>query len=242
MMGIRLTRNFNRPYMSTSYSDFFRRWHITLTRWFTEYVYIPLGGNRKGIVRRILNTCIVFFLCGLWHGANWTYVFWGLYVAFFLNLETLLKKPIAALMQKWGRPKNESLLRAAKIIGMQLLVIPSAIIFRAESLSQAGQLLGKLFTGLGAGASYFEAAMQNLGVNVPVFIQIVLCIVCEVVIWNFAEIGRDHKEPPLPLNGKGNSLTMRRTVVSVYAVLAIALCWIGLSSSGDVSAFQYFQF
>nr|MBR4281487.1 hypothetical protein [Clostridia bacterium] len=59
------------------YSDFFRRWHITLTRWFTDYVYIPLGGNRRGLLRRMFNTVVVFALCGLWHGANWTYVLWA---------------------------------------------------------------------------------------------------------------------------------------------------------------------
>ena len=242
MMGIRLSRNFDRPYMSTSYSDFFRRWHITLTRWFTEYVYIPLGGNRKGIARRILNTFIVFLLCGLWHGANWTYVLWGLYAAFFLNLETLLKKPFAALRKKWGEPKNPALLRAGKIIGMYFILIPAAIIFRAENVGHAGQLLGKLFTGFGFGASYFESAMQNLGVNAPILIQLVLCIVCEVILWHFAEIGRDQPEPPLSPDGQGNSLVARRAIVSVYIILAVALCWIALASSGDVSAFQYFQF
>lgn len=70
LMGVKLSKNFDRPLTSTSYTEFFRRWHITLNQWFTQYVYIPLGGNRKGTARRVLNTLIVFTLCGLWHGAK----------------------------------------------------------------------------------------------------------------------------------------------------------------------------
>ena len=92
LMGVRLTKNFDKPLTSTSYTEFFRRWHITLNQWFTQYVYIPLGGNRKGKARKILNTLIVFTLCGLWHGANWTFVLWGLVAGVAVSVETLLKK------------------------------------------------------------------------------------------------------------------------------------------------------
>jgi D-alanyl-lipoteichoic acid acyltransferase DltB (MBOAT superfamily) len=81
LFGIHITRNFNRPYFATSMQDFWRRWHITLMSWFKDYVYIPLGGNRKGTVRKRLNTLAVFLLSGLWHGSNWTFVSWGLYHA-----------------------------------------------------------------------------------------------------------------------------------------------------------------
>lgn len=77
LMGVKLSKNFDKPLTSTSYTEFFRRWHITLNQWFTQYVYIPLGGNRKGTARKIINTLIVFTLCGLWHGANWTFVLWA---------------------------------------------------------------------------------------------------------------------------------------------------------------------
>ena len=92
LMGMSLSRNFNKPLLSASYTEFFRRWHITLNQWFTQYVYIPLGGNRKGKARKILNTLIVFALCGLWHGANWTFVLWGLVAGVAVSVETLLKK------------------------------------------------------------------------------------------------------------------------------------------------------
>ncbi len=82
LFGIQLTTNFKVPYFSRSIREFWRRWHVTLMNWFTEYVYFPLGGSRKGKARTVLNTIIVFALSGLWHGANWTFVLWGLYNAF----------------------------------------------------------------------------------------------------------------------------------------------------------------
>ena len=97
MFGFDLTENFDYPYLSRSIAEFWRRWHISLGAWFREYVYIPLGGNRKGTVRTYLNLCVVFFLTGLWHGAAWSFVVWGMYHGLFsvierLGLGRLLKK------------------------------------------------------------------------------------------------------------------------------------------------------
>lgn len=89
MFGFDILENFNYPYVSKSISEFWRRWHISLGSWFREYLYIPLGGNRKGEIRTYINLCIVFFLTGLWHGANLTFVFWGLYHGFFRIIERL---------------------------------------------------------------------------------------------------------------------------------------------------------
>ena len=89
MFGFEFLENFNYPYISRSITEFWRRWHISLSTWFREYVYIPLGGNRKGIKRQILNLLIVWMLTGLWHGASWNFVLWGLYYAMFLILEKL---------------------------------------------------------------------------------------------------------------------------------------------------------
>ncbi|MCL2322659.1 MAG: MBOAT family protein [Oscillospiraceae bacterium] len=89
MLGFEFLKNFNYPYISKSITDFWRRWHISLSSWFRDYVYIPLGGNRKGLLRQFLNIFIVWFLTGLWHGASWNYVCWGLYFFFILSLEKL---------------------------------------------------------------------------------------------------------------------------------------------------------
>ena len=94
MLGFEFLENFNYPYISRSITEFWRRWHISLGTWFRDYLYIPLGGNRRGLPRQLLNILIVWALTGLWHGANWTFLLWGLYYAFFLIIEKLflLKK------------------------------------------------------------------------------------------------------------------------------------------------------
>lgn len=89
MFGFEIRENFNYPYLSTSVNEFWRRWHISLGTWFREYVYIPLGGNRKGSVRMYLNLFLVFFLTGLWHGAGWNFVFWGIYHGIFIMVERM---------------------------------------------------------------------------------------------------------------------------------------------------------
>ena len=89
MMGFTFLENFNYPYISKSITEFWNRWHISLSSWFKEYVYIPLGGNRKGFKRQIFNICVVWFLTGFWHGAGWNFIFWGLYFAIILIIEKL---------------------------------------------------------------------------------------------------------------------------------------------------------
>ncbi len=87
MMGFRFPENFRYPYISCSVTEFWRRWHMTLGQWFRDYVYIPLGGNRKGLARQVVNILIVWMLTGIWHGANWNFLLWGIWFAFFLILE-----------------------------------------------------------------------------------------------------------------------------------------------------------
>ena len=241
MMGIRLSRNFYRPYMPKSYSDFFRRWHITLTRWFTDYVYIPLGGNRQGLGRRIYNTFVVFALCGLWHGANWTYVLWGLYAGLMMSLEILLDRPMRIFWRKIGVNTESRIFGALKVVGMFVILIPAGIIFRANDLHHAGELLTTLVTDFGFGAEYFSAAMTNLGLDATSLLIVAVFTVSEVVIWHYGEIGRK-KAVPLPMDKRGRSLAAERSVIFAYIVVAVILCWVALAASDSVSAFQYFQF
>ena len=92
MIGFKFPENFNYPYVATSITDFWRRWHITLSTWFKDYVYIPLGGNRTGTGKTIRNILIVWILTGLWHGASWNFVVWGLYFGVILIIEKFLLK------------------------------------------------------------------------------------------------------------------------------------------------------
>lgn len=98
LFGFRFPENFNYPYISQSITEFWRRWHITLSTWFREYVYIPLGGNRKGMIRQIFNLLVVWFLTGLWHGAGWNFILWGLYFFVLLLVEKLF---LLREMERW---------------------------------------------------------------------------------------------------------------------------------------------
>lgn len=100
MLGFRFVQNFNYPYVADSVTDFWRRWHISLSTWFREYVYIPLGGNRRGLPRQVLNLLIVWTLTGLWHGASWNFLLWGLYYGVLLILEKLFLGKVLAKLPK----------------------------------------------------------------------------------------------------------------------------------------------
>jgi alginate O-acetyltransferase complex protein AlgI len=139
MIGIYFPLNFNYPYIAQSITEFWRRWHITLSTWFRDYLYIPLGGNREGAYRTYLNLLAVFLLCGLWHGAKWTFVVWGLYHGFFLVLE---RAGLASVLRRVG-----SEFRHLYAI---LVVTIGWVFFRADDLWQAASHL-QAMAGLGSG-------------------------------------------------------------------------------------------
>lgn len=132
MFGFHFKENFNYPYIATSMQDFWRRWHISLSSWFRLYVYIPLGGNRQGKSRAMFNRILVFFLTGLWHGASWTFVVWGLYHGLFLLLEQTFLH-----VQRWP-----ALLRRIYTL---LVVLIGFVIFRAENFSQSLTFIQSMF-------------------------------------------------------------------------------------------------
>lgn len=142
MLGFQLPENFAHPYSAHSMTDFWRRWHMSLSRWFRDYVYIPLGGNRVSPWRRYRNLWIVFLLVGLWHGANWTFVVWGAYHGSLLVAERIVGVSDRAepLLIVVGR-------RASTL----LLVMIGWVLFRAGSVSDAGTLLVRMFTWHGGG-------------------------------------------------------------------------------------------
>ena len=134
MVGFSFPENFRQPYSAHSITDFWRRWHMTLSRWFRDYLYIPLGGNKGGLARTLINLWIVFLLCGLWHGAALTFVAWGAYHGALLVIERVAKKTVNF------EPRG--------IIGVALttfLVIIGWVLFRAKNFDQAGDMLAKLF-------------------------------------------------------------------------------------------------
>ncbi len=126
MFGFEFLENFNYPYISRSIQEFWRRWHISLSTWFRDYLYIPLGGNKKGEGRTYFNLITVFFLCGLWHGANWAYVTWGLYHGLFLVLERMGLRRLV-----------ERLPRVLQHVYTLLIVMVGWVLFATESFSQS---------------------------------------------------------------------------------------------------------
>lgn len=136
MFGFRLPENFNYPYAAISIQDFWRRWHMTLSRWFRDYLYIPLGGSQKGSLRTAINLFLVFFLCGLWHGPNMTFVVWGLLHGLFLAIE---RTSFGHLLKRWPR-----LLRHVYVL---VVIQVSWMVFRATTLEQAFSM-GKAMLGM----------------------------------------------------------------------------------------------
>lgn len=134
MLGFRILENFNFPYISRSIQEFWRRWHISLSSWFKDYVYIPLGGNRKGVSRTYLNLLIVFFLTGLWHGATWSFIFWGLFHGSFLVMERLGGKK---LLDKFPRPLSWAY--------TVLVVLVGWVFFRIEDFTDAANYVALMF-------------------------------------------------------------------------------------------------
>jgi alginate O-acetyltransferase complex protein AlgI len=160
MFGFQFPENFNYPYAAKTMREFWQRWHISLSTWFRDYVYIPLGGNRVGGIHQYFNLFIVFFLCGLWHGASWQFIAWGLYHGFFLCLEKFLRM-------------HQNILAISKIpmffrnvlghIYTLLVVMLGWVLFRAENFAQAFAFYKALFDqrSLNLLADYTSLALIN---------------------------------------------------------------------------------
>ena len=142
LFGFRFPENFNYPYVSRSLTEFWRRWHISLSSWFRDYLYIPLGGNKISAKRTYANLLIVFLLCGLWHGANWTFVIWGLFHGLFLVIERL---GLTRLLEKSPRPIGH--------LYTMILILVGWTLFRADTLGHAYSFLH---------------AMAGFGVRMPI--------------------------------------------------------------------------
>ena len=160
MLGIELMENFRRPYLARNISDFWRRWHISLSTWFRDYLYIPLGGNRLGKWRRALNLVIVFLLCGFWHGANWTFIVWGAYHGLAIGFYFLIR-------DTWDRmPMFVQIFLTFQVVCLGWLF------FRAENMSQALQMLSSIFSGydIQAQINLQETAIQLFAFSIILFV------------------------------------------------------------------------
>ena len=153
MFGFEFVQNFNFPYKATSITDFWRRWHISLSSWFRDYVYIPLGGNRKGDVRTIVNILIVWSLTGMWHGAAWNFIAWGMFYGVLLIAEKYLLKSVL-----------ERIPLVLRHIGTLIVVMIGWVFFSSENMTQATDFIGAL-VGMGNGKIIDNQAMYLLSEN-----------------------------------------------------------------------------
>lgn len=215
LFGVQLMVNFRRPYLSQGFREFWKRWHISLSSWFMDYVYIPLGGNRKGMIRMVLNTVAVFLLSGLWHGADWTFVAWGLLCALFM---LLLDKP----MKYTAR---------FKLINPPVVFLCwafSLLLFRAPDFGAALQMLRSIGFGNCNALCSFGLGLSEL---IAAGAFVVLLIVQEVVAENNSGSlkARFMAFPPV-------------VRWLIFVALVLLLVFLGRYGAGSDSRFIYFQF
>ena len=158
MFGFHFKENFNYPYISGTIREFWRRWHMSLSGWFLEYLYIPLGGNRKGKFRTVVNKMIVFLCTGIWHGAAVNFLFWGVYHGFFLMLEEYIP---------WIGKKGSAVKSFFQHVYALLVVCIGFVFFRAETMAQGCFWVREMFTGFGWNAGAMSFALQQM---TPVFL------------------------------------------------------------------------
>lgn len=212
MFGFDFLKNFDYPYISKSITEFWRRWHISLGTWFREYVYIPLGGNRKGLYRQIINITVVWFLTGLWHGASWNFILWGLYFGVLLMIEKLfmlkvLKKAPAIISHIYSI----------------IIILFGWVLFYFENLNEMGIFLARMF-----GSDGF---MMSGDISVKIISYIPLLIVSAITSTPLIS----------KLYHKIKSKPILYVIDNAGCVLALLLCTAALVSS-DYNPFLYYKF
>lgn len=218
MFGFRFPENFNYPYAANSIQDFWRRWHITLSAWFRDYVYIPLGGNRFGAWNTVRNLWLVFFLTGAWHGASWNFIIWGLWHGLFLSLERIAI--VATLLDRTPR-----VLRTGYML---LVVLIGWVFFRAPSLDAALHYLGRMF-GIGARSETPLRALDLVTTHTLGVIAIAFAL--SLPLW-----------PMLMARlGDAPASHSRQLASSAYVALVLMLSFAAMAGQEN-SPFLYFRF
>ena len=224
LFGINLRKNFELPYFSRDITEFWRRWHISLNKWFIQYVYIPLGGSRCSHAKTIRNILIVFLLSGLWHGANWTFVVWGLYNGVLLSILTFFRRERCPLDSYHRIPPIKV---GLQMLGTFVLVVLGWIIFRASSLSEAYDYIARLLLQNPLTKPNFFA----MGDIELVEIGFTLFFIAVLMLTEWIQRG---KEFPLEISG----IHSRIIRWGIY----IALLLIFTIFAGGQETFIYFQF
>ncbi|MCQ2430839.1 MAG: MBOAT family protein [Clostridia bacterium] len=238
VMGIRLMQNFNLPYTSKSIKEFWGRWHISLSSWFKDYLYIPLGGSRCSEARHALNVLIVFLVSGLWHGASWHFVLWGGLHGLYQMIGILLKKPRRALHEKLHIREDKGWYPAIETVFTFLLVAFAWLVFRANSTADLWILVKSLFTGWDFTAAPIRSGLSFMGLDAE---SLILCAAA-VAVMDMMDKAERRCPDPTASGGEAAALPRTRLIPWTAAVWAVALAWIILASQGGSGTFIYFQF
>ena len=218
LFGIDLLKNFNYPYFSRDIAEFWRRWHISLSSWFRDYLYIPLGGSQGGMWMKVRNTFIIFLVSGFWHGANWTFIIWGLLNAIYflpLLLQNKNRSNMGEIEMGWDLGSVKTILN---ILGTFALTTIAWIFFRAKSISEAVGYIQKMVTDLHFKSEYLSNERYNF--------ELVLLVLAFVVVEWF------NRSKVEPLSGKASWV---KVTLAIMALLALGVY-------SDYKEFIYFQF
>lgn len=229
ILGFNLLRNFNRPYLARSVTEFWKRWHISLTSWFRDYLYIPLGGNRR---HHLLNILIVFGVSGLWHGASMTFIIWGLLNGIYQIGEKLTKPYFQKAVRVLNIDTETVTYKTLKTFITSVLVGFSWIFFRANNFNDLGIILGKLFSFNYFNMAYF-GRIYELGLNQGNVILAVICVIfllaAELTEEKQSVYNRLQKEPFL-------------TKTLIYICFLLVVMVFGIYGDNQAAQFIYFQF
>lgn len=249
MFGITLKENFRQPYLSHSVSEFWRRWHISLNQWLTDYLYIPLGGSRCSSFRAACNTLITFGLSGLWHGANWGYVIWGLLNGVYVVVEKQLRRLLPKRQQPQEQQESseagpggwQKLRRAGSSVLTSLLVTFSWLFFRAESWDKAWLILRRIFTRFNL-RPFLEWMVYKFSQEDPSYLGLtprnwIVLALSLLAAW-IVDLRLQKRDLVREISGGG---LCRRWLVWLVLLLAVIMC--GMYGYGySAGAFIYAQF
>src|SRR3989339_1810987 len=210
VMGFNLMDNFKRPYFSRSINEFWKRWHISLSTWFKDYVYIPLGGNKVNKIRRYFNLLTVFLISGLWHGAKWTFVIWGLLHGLYLILELILKPIKNKIMEFMRLTKLPKLMAFMEICFTFILINIAWIFFRANNLPDAIYIIKNIFT---------EMNFNINGINIGVGWTELIMAIGVILFMEFIHLIEEHKSIREFLDSKPKALRWSIYLIIIYMIL-----------------------
>lgn len=231
IMGVKLMQNFNLPYTAQSIKEFWGRWHISLSTWFRDYLYIPLGGNRCSVFRHQLNVFIVFLISGLWHGAAWTYVIWGALHGAYQIIGYFTRKPRIAMWNRLGVSQDAAWLKALKRFNTFVLVCFAWMFFRANSFADLTVLISKLFTGWSLNAAYFTGTLSAMNLTW------LTCLLTLLSVYVMSRI-----DTSTMTTSGGGQVNLTQGFRNAYIIWAVAIAWLLLLTGDGASAFIYFQF